>query len=252
MSELKLDYIEQGDCIELMKNIPDNSINTIITSPPYNKKGLNGVRGSLDTRLWNRLNIDYDEYGDNMDEREYVKWQINFLNECNRVLKEDGSIFYNHKIRRHNRKAYFPQWIFYTKNNFYQMIIWDRKSCYDMQEDYLYPTTELIFWLTKNKPKCFKSEAYYQKEIWDIAPVQTTKSRQSKEHPAPFPDQLVENCIILTTEKGDVVLDPFVGSGTTAFVAKYLQRHYIGFDISEKYVNLSLDRLSEISDYYSL
>lgn len=73
MSEINYDYIKLGDCIELMKDIPDNSIDCIITSPPYNKKGLKGGRTKIGNNIWKNFNIDYDEYNDNLKEEEYEK-----------------------------------------------------------------------------------------------------------------------------------------------------------------------------------
>jgi DNA modification methylase len=68
---------------------------------------------------------------------------------------------------------------------------------------------------------------------------------RQKQHPAPFPPQLVENCIKLTTQEGDLVLDPFMGSGTTAIVSRDLNRKWIGFDIDEKYTSIVTERLKE-------
>ena len=68
---------------------------------------------------------------------------------------------------------------------------------------------------------------------------------RQKQHPAPFPPQLVENCIKLTTEEGDLVLDPFMGSGTTAIVSRDLNRKWIGFDIDEKYESITNERLNQ-------
>ena len=155
------------------------------------------------------------------------------------MLTNNGSLFYNHKIRRYNNKAYFPKWIFESNANLYQMIIWNRLNCCDMRKDYLYPTTELIFWLINSKPNVYKSNAYFQKEIWDIPPT------KNKNHPASFPIELVENCLLLATKEGDVVLDPYIGSGTTAIACKKNNRHYIGFDISQQYVNMTLESLRE-------
>ena len=98
-----------------------------------------------------------------------------------------------------------------------------------------------MYWLCKKKPKVFRDSVNpeYKSEIWVIPP-----ERQGK-HPAPFPPQLVRNCIQLATEKGDTVLDPFMGSGTTALVATELEREWIGFDIDEKYVRITNERLKE-------
>ena len=168
---MELDIIKQGDCLSLMKDLPDECVDLIVTSPPYNKRGLSCGGGSSPAenkkQIWNSF-IDYNSYDDNMDEEEYRKWQIDIINECFRILKPGGSIFYNHKIRRLNNTAHFPEWVFHTNATFYQMIIWDRCSVYDMNTNYLCPNTELIFWLTKGVPRVYKSNAEFQKEIWDL------------------------------------------------------------------------------------
>lgn len=226
--------------MKIISKMPSESVDTVVTSPPYNKKGLCGKQ-KIGNNIWKKFNIDYNSYGDDMDELSYKKWQIDFINECLRVIKPNGSIFYNHKIRRHNNIAYFPSFIFDTNANLYQMIIWNRKNCTNMRNDCLYPTTELIFWLTKGKPVVFKNqlEKEYQKEIWDILPT------SSKLHPASFPEKLVENCLLLTTKNDDVVLDPFMGSGTTGVVCKKLNRNFIGIEIDKDYFDLARKRIEE-------
>ena len=227
-----------GDCLEVMKSIPEGSIDTIVTSPPYNKKGLSGNR-RVGNNIWKKFNIDYSSYDDSMDEDSYRQWQIDFINECHRVLKPNGSLFYNHKVRRFNNKGHFPDWVFHTKLNFYQMIIWDRLNCCDMRNDYCYPNTELIFWLTKGKPVVYKSQALFNKEVWGIPPT------NSKTHPASFPEQLSDNCILLSTQEGDTVLDPFMGSGTTGLSCTRLNRKFIGIELGEEYYNVAKERIEQ-------
>ena len=230
---IELNKVYNEDCLLGMKKIDENSIDTIVTSPPYNKKGLAGGRQVKGNALWKNFNIDYDEYDDNMIEEEYQKWQVEILNECYRVMKDCGSMFYNHKIRRFKNKAYSPlEWILKSNFKLYQVIIWNRKSSPNQNKAHLLPTTEYIYWLTKDKPKVFKNEIpkEYRKEIWDIKPA------RNPNHPAPFPELIPELCIKLTTEEKDIVLDPFNGSGTTSSVAESLNRNYIGFEISENYI----------------
>lgn len=229
---MEINKIHNLDCLSGMKNIPDNSINTIITSPPYNKKGLSGKK-KIGNQIWSKFNIDYSTYGDDMNEEDYTNWQKEILNECHRILKPDGSMFYNHKVRRNKNIAYNPYELVRDTNfKLYQIIIWNRKNSPNIRKDILTPTTEYIFWLVKEKPKVFKDNIpkEFKSEVWDISPI-----KQSG-HPAPFHPLIPELCIKLTTEEGDLVLDPFMGSGTTANKAKELNRNFIGFEIDSSYI----------------
>lgn len=235
---MELNKIYCGDCLELLKEIPTKSIDLVLTSPPYNKNGFRGRRdNSKGKGRWSGADINYGEYHDDRNEREYKEWQIIVLNECYRVIKDSGSILYQHKIRRANGEASHPmEWISKCNAKFFQQIIWDRTSTCDHNIGYLDPITELIFWLTKETPKCYKSKKWAT-EIWRIAPTPTDI------HPAPFPEKLCEIAIITTTEKGDLILDPFCGSGTTCVAAKLLGRNYIGIDISPEYCKIAEARL---------
>ena len=229
----------KGDCLELMSQIESDSINTIVTSPPYNKKGLSG-KVKTGNQIWKKFNIDYESYDDNLSEDDYANWMIQLLNEMGRIIKPDGSIFFNHKPRRHNNQVFLPT-DFISKSNLrlYQLIIWNRLSSPNIRKDVLLPCTEHIYWLTKEKPKTFKEQLdkSFQSEVWTISPDKNTK------HPAPFPEKLAENCLLLTTQENDLVLDPFLGSGTTAVVSKKLNRSFIGFEIDENYLKISKERL---------
>jgi modification methylase len=233
--------LHNQDCLEWMKTQADNSIDTILFSPPYNKKGFrNGVRTS--TKLWNKANIDYSIYDDNLPEADYQQWQIDIVNECHRLIKPTGSIFYQHKIRNWARKGSHPvEWLSKTNAQFYQEIVWHRKSTMAMDERYLFNTTERIYWFCKDKPNVYKQQVddAFRSDVWAITP-----ERQNG-HPAPFPEQLVENCILLTTQPGDVVYDPFSGSGTTLAVAERLGRSSIGTEIDPTYITLATSRLNK-------
>lgn len=226
--------IIQKDCIEGLKELADNSVDCIVTSPPYNKKGLLGSvkRGN---QIWGKFNIDYNTYGDDMPEDEYQAWMVAVLNECHRVIKDDGSIFFNHKPRRYKNRCYLPtDFIHYSDAQLYQLIIWDRRNSPNIRNDILVPSTEHIYWFCKKKPKVFRDavDSLYRGEVWIISP------ERQKRHPAPFPEQLVRNCLLLTTQENDLVVDPFLGSGTTAIVAQQMNRQCIGYDIDEKYIKL--------------
>ena len=244
MKELELNKIHNENCLETMKGIPSDSVDCVVTSPPYNKTGFRGKRdSSKGVGRWSGADISYGEFGDDKDEEEYKQEQIEVLNELYRILKPNGSIFYNHKVRRNNGKASHPfEWIVKSKCNFYQQIIWDRGSAVDHNIGYLTPTTELIFWLTKETPKVLKKQDRFSNEIWRI------NALPMKDHPAPFPEELVGQCLILTTDENDLIYDPYMGSGTSAKVAKQLKRNYIGSEISPEYCQIAEDRIKAISN----
>ena len=229
------------DCLEWMRTQPADCIDTIIFSPPYNKKGLRrGVKTC--ENIWQGSNINYGVYADNMPEDDYQAWQIEVVNECHRLIKPTGSIFYQHKIRNWDRKGSHPiEWLAKTQAQFYQEIVWHRRSTMAMDERYLFNTTERIYWFCKAKPKVLKQKLpkEYRSDVWAIPP-----GRQQG-HPAPFPELLVELCVKLTTEKGDSVFDPFAGSGTTLAVCERLGRTSQGCEIDPHYCNLIHQRLTE-------
>ena len=220
------------DALEGLRQLEDKSIDLIITSPPYNKGNIK--KGASD--IWEK-SINYDNYNDNLEEDKYQRWQVEILNECFRVLKDEGSFFYNHKVRvRKNRIIHPLEWITKSKFNCRQIITWDRGSSPNVSLCRYIPTTELIFWLTKTRlnPR-FKREnnAMFQTEVWRFPAL------KNSEHPAPFPIELPDN-IIPSVAQGEkiTVLDPFIGCGTVAVSAIKNNCDYIGFEISENYINL--------------
>jgi len=244
-----------GDALELIKELPDNSVDTILTSPPYNLTGLRGQKldrsykpsaGKEWTSVWSHAGVEYESFQDNLPEEVYHEQQVLMINECIRVLKPEGSFFYQHKIRQWQRTAHHPmEWILKSDARLHQEIIWDRRNTPALDKRILFPTTERIYWLAKKKPVVFKSMVEHKKDIWSIGPD------NGNEHPAPFPFELADNCIKLSTPEGGVVLDPYNGSGTTGVAALANKCSFIGFDLSEKYTEQArrrMDRYTNLGD----
>lgn len=225
-----------GDAAKIMNSMPAESVDLIVTSPPYNLKNSTG-NGMKDGRggKWSTAALlnGYIDHGDNMPHDEYVAWQRNSLKAMMRVLKEDGAIFYNHKWRvqngllqdRHDIVEGFPV---------RQIIIWRRKGGINFNRGYFLPTYEVVYLIAKPKFK-LAPQANAIGDVWEIPQEFNNK------HPAPYPVKFAERCIGSTTAK--IVLDPFMGSGSTAIAALNLGRQYIGIDISKEYCDMADERI---------
>ena len=236
IDEIKNSFI-CGDVIDEMRNFPSESIDLVVTSPPYNLKNStgNGMKDGRGSKWSNAaLREGYLAYDDNMPYDEYVKWQRDCLSEMMRIITNDGAIFYNHKWRvqggliqdRHEIVDGFPV---------RQIIIWKRKGGINFNPGYFLPTYEVIYMIAKPAFKLVP-HANAHGDIWEFPQEMKNK------HPAPFPVALVERIISSTNAK--IILDPFMGSGTTAIAAKKLGRDFIGIEISEEYCEMSRERLS--------
>lgn len=224
------------DCLKVMKQMPDSCIDLIVTSPPYNLKNStgNGMKDGRGGKWANaRLINGYSHYDDNMPQDEYDKWQRTCLKEMFRLIKDDGAIFYNHKWRVQDGLLQDRQKIV---NGFpvRQIIIWKRKGGINFNAGYFLPTYEVIYLIPKLNFKLVK-KANARGDVWEFT------QEMNNPHPAPFPEALIERIISSTDAK--IILDPFIGSGTTALVAKKLNRNFIGIDISPEYCDMAEKRL---------
>lgn len=226
-----------GDTLDVMKTLPDSSIDLIITSPPYNLKNSsgNGMKNGSGGKWQNaRLINGYATYNDCMPYDKYVNWQRKCLSEMLRLLRDDGAIFYNHKWRvqngllqdRHDIIEGFPV---------RQIIIWRRKGGINFNKGYFLPTYEVIYLIAKPK-FILAPKANSYGDMWEFM------QEMNNSHPAPFPVDLIER--IIASTNATIVLDPFMGSGTTAVAAINQNRDFIGIDISAEYCEMARRRLN--------
>lgn len=235
------DFINQiitGDCVDVMKRIPDSSVDLVVTSPPYNLKNSTG-NGMKDGRggKWSNAALvnGYDNYDDCMPHDKYAEWQRACLQQMMRVIDDDGAIFYNHKWRVQDGLLQDRQDIV---NGFpvRQIIIWQRKGGINFNPGYFLPTYEVIYLIAKKKFK-LAPKANAHGDVWEFM------QDMNNPHPAPFPVALIER--IISSTNAAVILDPFMGSGTTAVVAKGLGRKYIGIDKSPEYCRMAEERIAQ-------
>lgn len=220
------------DCLEGLKPLDDESVDLIITSPPYNL-GKSHHTGN------NRFKA-YTDYNDDMPEELYQKWQTEILNECYRVLKKNGSMWYNHKNRIKNGQQIEPyRWLYNTPFIIKQEIVWQNGS-QNFDKCRIYPMTERVYWLTKDKStKLFNAINHH--DVFTRAEWQPVKTKGDFKRA--YPEQMVED-IISCFPDSNVILDPFSGSGTTCCVAKRMGKKYIGFELSAEYCNIASERIS--------
>jgi len=232
----------EGETLEVLQSLPDKIIDVGITSPPYNKKEKN--------KGWLVKNVVYSQYRDKVPEKEYQVNQIEVLNEIYRITKDGGSFFYNHKIRWENGKMFHPMdWLRQTDWVVKQEIRWDRVIAGNIRGWRFWQTDERIYWLYKPVGKNIKGKELESKDakltsVWRAVP------ENNNPHPAPFPLWLPARVIIsiLDEKRKGLVLDPYVGSGTTAVAAKLLGFDYLGIDIGEEYINYAKNRLLKSKD----
>ena len=228
----------QGDCLEVMKALPDNSVDVVVTSPPYNIKNStgNGLKNGSGGK-WPQAALlnGYNGHSDDMPHAEYVAWQRKCLEAMMRVLSLDGAIFYNHKWRvqngllqdRSDIVAGFPV---------RQIIIWKRAGGINFNAGYFLPTYEVIYLIAKPEFK-LAPKANAQGDVWEIPRA------RNNTHPAPFPIELAQRCIAATNE--GVVLDPFMGSGTTGVACVQTGRHFIGIEKDPIYFKIATRRIED-------
>ena len=226
-----------GDIIKVMKEIPAGGADIVVTSPPYNLKNStgNGMKDGRGGKWANAaLQKGYSHHGDCMPHDEYVQWQRECLTEMMRIIPEDGAIFYNHKWRVQNGLLQDRQDIV-TGFPVRQIIIWKRKGGFNFNPGYFVPTYEVIYLIAKPKFK-LAPKTNGLGDVWEFT------QEMNNEHPAAFPVDLIDRIISATTAR--TVLDPFMGSGTTALSALNQDRDFIGIDLSPQYCEMAIDRIN--------
>ncbi|RLA74980.1 MAG: site-specific DNA-methyltransferase [Epsilonproteobacteria bacterium] len=236
-----LNKITIGNSLDILKTIPSECVDMGVTSPPYNKKESN--------KGWLVNKVIYENFVDKTDEITYQQNQTEVLDELYRVIKPGGSFFYNHKIRWDKGVMSHPMdWLRQTKWLTRQEIIWDRTIAANIRGWRFWQVEERIYWLYKPKDDNnigneLNSKHALLTSIWRFAP------ERDNAHPAPFPIELPTRAIysILDKQKNSVIIDPYMGSGTTAIASKLLGHSYIGIDISTHYKDMFTKRLANIT-----
>jgi site-specific DNA-methyltransferase (adenine-specific) len=238
------------DCIDGLKEIPDESIDLIVTDPPYFL-----------------LNVDWDKQWKN--EEEYLSWCFLWMKECYRVLKPSGSFYVFQDWRMVSDYVFLLKQVFPYFQNW---ITWERNKGRSSSTNWKSSKEEILYFSKSKKPKFHEQKkirpvvAPYKDEngnpkgwfvdeegnrvrwtgvgnVWHYTPPVWSSKEEKPQHPTQKPLAMIERIIVAHTDEEDIVLDLFMGSGTTAVAAKRNNRNFVGFEKNQKYYNISIERL---------
>lgn len=225
-----------GDCREVLPSL--SGVGQVLTSPPYNLNGDGHQSGGM-SKEWSALGSGYNSHADNMPHGEYVAWQREVLRLAWGALTDDGAIYYNHKPRVGGNTVRLPFELVPHDMPIRQVVTWDRGSGFCRNTTHYVPRYEWVLVIAK---PAFRINTRSVDDLWAI-PFETGGA-----HPAPFPLKLAARAI--ATTDATLVLDPFMGSGTTLRAAKDLGRKAIGVELDERYCEIAAKRMAqEVLDF---
>ena len=251
-----LNKVLQGDSLEILKTIPDESVDLVFADPPYNLQ--------LKKELYRPNETKVDGVTDEWDKfssfKEYDKFTTGWLAECKRILKKDGTLWvigsYHNIYRVGNILQDLDFWILND-------IVWIKSNPMPNFKGTRFTNAhETLLWVSKDEKAKFTFNYKTMKVFNDdlqmrsnwIIPICSGKERLkdengNKAHSTQKPAELLKRIILASSKEGDVVLDPFFGSGTTGAVAKLLNRTFIGIEKENKYVKVAKARIAKIKPY---
>ena len=222
------DYIEQGDCLNLLKQLPDKSIDLVVTDPPYviDNKG-----GGLYTQ----------------EDKQYVKqlesikdgFSTEVLDELCRVMKNINIYLWC------SQKQLFPliEYFVEGKKCNFNLITWHKTNPIPACGNKYLTDTEYCLFFREKGVKIYGE--FSTKFTYYVTPL-NQKDKKLYNHPTIKPLDIIQNLVVNSSMEGDLVLDPFLGSGTTAVACVNTNRHYIGFELDKGYYDIACKRLDEV------
>jgi DNA modification methylase len=251
--------IVQRECIETMRRWPDEWVHLVIADPPY----FNVLRNHAWDCQWN-------------NEEEYLAWTTEWISEAMRLLVPGGLLYCFGQVGKREHVMLHLMSRATTQWQFHDLVVWDRLVGYNNRKDSFTPAHEMMLVLRKNgdvprfnkdavrepyppdviakyaRDKRYKNverrvshlrRGKYLTNIWRV-PSLKGPSKEKVGHPSQKPEELIRRIVLCSTEPGDWVLDPFLGSGTTAVVARALKRRWLGIERDSKYFEMAKTRLA--------
>ena len=254
MSDIQTDVILRGDCIERVKRLPDKSVDMVFADPPYNLQ-LGGDLLRPDNSKVDAVDDEWDKFD---SFAAYDAFTRAWLAECQRVLKDDGTLWVigsYHNIFRLG--AAMQDLGFWVLND----IIWRKSNPMPNFKGTRFTNAhETLIWAAKSRDqkrytfnydalKVFNEDTQMRSD-WTLALCtggeRLKDADGNKAHPTQKPEALLHRVILSATRTGDVILDPFFGTGTTGAAAKRLGRHFIGIERDETYADLAQARIDAV------
>lgn len=236
---MKLNYIENCDCLEGLKAIPDNSVDLIVTDPPYEivAGGAGGAFGA-DKRTYHAAYAELDHVKDVKSGIRCDGFDFTVLDECCRVLKKINIYVWCSKLQVRKLLAYFED-----RGCVTDILTWHKTNPTPTCNNTYLSDTEYLIFAREKGVKVYGS--YATKKKYYVSP--TNKADKAKYgHPTIKPLDITQNLLINSSQEGDIILDPFMGSGTTAEACIRLGRHYIGFEMSAEYHAIAMERIKKV------
>ena len=230
---LATDAIYHGDALSLLPRVPSGSVDLIITDPPF-AIDFTAQKGNYN-RSGDRVLEGYRE----VPRDEYLPFSLAWLREARRVLKEDGSMYvFSGWNQLKDILIALDECGFATINH----LIWKYQFGVYTKRKFVTSHYHVLFVAKNPKTYTFHKQDHYPE---DVLVINREYWKGRKKTPTKLPAELVEKLVQYSSDEGDLVLDPFLGSGAVAVAAKRLGRRYIGFEIVEEYVRFARGRLSE-------
>jgi len=255
---MKINTIYQGDCVEVLnKKIDKKSVDLIFADPPYNLSG-NSLKwkGNKTGGDWYMVNEEWDK----MTAPEYMQFTKKWTAACHPVLKDNGSLYIS--CTYHN----VAEVMIALKQNGFKInnvITWQKINAMpNMTKRVFTHSTEFVVWGVKGKKWVFNYQTLKKinpekqknglpkqmRDVWPLPLVQGKERLRRSDgralHPTQKPEEMLKRIIMASSDKGNLVLDPFLGSGTTAIIAKRLGRNWIGVEKSKKYIKAAKQRIA--------
>ena len=256
--EIQKDFIYQGNCLDILRTFPDKSVDLIFADPPYNMQ-TEGELLRTDGTAFDGVSDKWDKFSSLQDYDEFSK---KWLTECRRVLKNDGAIWVIGSFQNIFRLGYIMQDLgFWILND----VIWSKPNAVPNFGGTRFQNShETLIWCAKSKGAKYhfnyKTMKHLNgdkqmKSVWEIGICigsERLKDTDGKKiHSTQKPEHLLYNIILSSTQKEDLVLDPFFGTGTTGAVAKRLGRHFVGIEREAAYIEAAKKRINSVQLEFS-